>query len=190
MSNAVSALKGASFDGLVTVSDAGPMGMITLRGDLASIPFATAIADATGCGVPQTRQMTTSGDVSVLWMSPDELLVLCSYDGAADLTAKLAQGLSGSHALAVNVSDARACFDLKGAGLRDVFAKLTPANLGADALPVGEVRRTKIAQIAAGFWLTSDDTAQLICFRSFAPYMYDLLCTAADPDAAVGFYSA
>ncbi|MGR3380616.1 MAG: sarcosine oxidase subunit gamma, partial [Roseovarius indicus] len=42
MSDAVSALKGASFDGTVTVRDAGLQGMITLRGDLGSAKMTKA----------------------------------------------------------------------------------------------------------------------------------------------------
>ncbi len=189
MSNAVSALKGAAFSGQVTVTDAGAVGMITLRGDLASPEFGTVLTKVTGCSVPETRQMVTNGAVSVLWMSPDELMVLCPYDAAASMTSELSTGFGSTHALAVNVSDARAMFTLHGSTLRDVLAKLTPANLSATALPVGEVRRTKVAQVAAGFWLTGEDTAQLICFRSFAPYMFNLLSTAASEDATVGFYS-
>ena len=190
MSNAVSALKGAAFSRQVAVRDAGPTGMITLRGDLGSPEFTRVLTDVTSCGMPEPRQMITQGAISVLWMSPDELMILCSYADAPGMTAKLADGFGSSHTLAINVSDARTVFDLKGVPLSDVLAKLTPANLSPEALPIGEVRRTKIAQVAAGFWFTGEDSAQLICFRSYAPYMLKLLSTAADENAQVGFYSA
>ena len=63
--------------------------------------------------------------------------------------------------------------------VRGVLAKLTPANLHPDALATGEVRRTRLAQVPAAVWLRDEDTAELICFRSVARYVFDLLSNAA-----------
>ena len=92
------------------------------------------------------------------------------------------------HALVTDVSDARAMFELRGGGLRDVLAKLTPADMSAAALPPGELRRSRLAQVPAAFWLRSETAAQVICFRSVARYVFDLLKTAAQPGSAVGFH--
>ena len=44
MPDAVTALDGARYDGLATISDAGLTGMITLRGDLASDAVRDAVS--------------------------------------------------------------------------------------------------------------------------------------------------
>ena len=108
---------------------------------------------------------------------------------AARARAQLAEALQGQHALVENVSDMRAMFRLRGTQVRDVLAKLAPVDFARDALPVGELRRTRFAQVAAGVWLSDDTTAQVFCFRSVAEYMFNLLRTAADPDAFVGFHT-
>ena len=186
MSEAITALNGARFDGLVQVADAGVQGMITLRGDFAEI---SAIVTAeTGCEMPAVQQITTSGTVSVGWMSPDELLVLCPYAEVDTTVAKVVVALESKHALVANVSDARAMFRLEGPAAREVLAKLSPADVSPDALAPGTLRRTRLAQIPAAFWFDKAGTAHVVCFRSVAQYAFDLLRTAAAPGSAVAFF--
>ena len=45
MSEAVTPLNGARFEGLATIADAGLTGMITLRGDLSSAEVKAALLD-------------------------------------------------------------------------------------------------------------------------------------------------
>jgi sarcosine oxidase subunit gamma len=47
------------------------------------------------------------------------------------------------------------------------------------AFPAGEIRRTRLAQIAAAFWMPQEGTVELVCFRSVAQYAFDLLTQAA-----------
>ena len=53
---------------------------------------------------------------ALLWMSPDELLLLCPHGEAAETAARLREALAPEHALVVDVSDARALIDGRGAG--------------------------------------------------------------------------
>lgn len=177
MSKAVSPLAGAACEGFVRVRDAGLMGMVSLRADLADAGVLKALGDA-GLTVPKVRSMTR-GDVSTLWMSPDELLILTDYAKAPDLAVTLATALSGHHALVHTVSDARACLSVEGAAVRDVLAKLCPIDVVK--LAPGEVRRTRLAQVAAALWLEDTETARIICFRSVATYAFDVLSMAARP---------
>ena len=188
MSDLQTALKGASFEGTVTVADAGLTGMITVRGDIATIM--AAAAKETGVAVPETRGVTQSGDFGIAWMSTDEILVLCPYDQAVDLTTKLSTALDGEHALAVNVSDARALISVTGepAALRETIAKLAPVDLALDRFAVGEMRRTRFAQVAAAFWLMSESEARVICFRSVGEYVFNLLKTSAKSGGEVGVF--
>ena len=137
----------------------------------------------TKLALPAARGVT-SGVNTVAWMAPDEVLILCEHGAADKLVTDLSGKLGDSHHLAVNVSDARAIFTLKGAAVKDVLGKLSPADLGS--LPVGEMRRTRVAQVAAAIWLSDAETAHVICFRSVAQYMFDLLATAASSGSEVG----
>lgn len=189
MSNTVTALNGNSFNGAITVQDAGLQGMITLRGDLSSDKIAKAVKSITGAVMPEIGKTTNAAKGSVLWMSPDELMLLVDYAQADSVVAKLEKALSGVHMLAANVSDARAVINLSGATIRDVLAKGTPANMSADVLALGDLRRTRLGQLPVAFWLETDKTAKLICFRSVGEHVFTWLKVAAQKGATPKFYA-
>ncbi|WP_297769823.1 sarcosine oxidase subunit gamma family protein [uncultured Roseovarius sp.] len=188
MSEAVTPLNGARFEGLATIEDAGLTGMITLRGDLASKEVKDAVQKAVGLDIPAQRQAVSGQGSAVLWMSPDELLLICAYDSVSQTIATLEEALKGQHFLAVNVSDARTYLHLSGAGARETLAKLCPVDLSEAAFTPGMFRRTRMAQVPAAFWLDEAGTFHLICFRSVADYAFNLLKTAALPGGEVEIY--
>ena len=55
MSNAVSALPEADFEGIARVEELGLTGMITIRGDFRSKSFAKAVSAVAGCDLPAQR---------------------------------------------------------------------------------------------------------------------------------------
>ncbi|MEO0752588.1 MAG: sarcosine oxidase subunit gamma family protein [Pseudomonadota bacterium] len=189
MSEAVSALQGASFEGFVSVREMGLQGMVTLRGDLSAAKVKAAAKKVTGVGVPDVRHVAMSGDKGLAWMSPDELMVMVPYAEAGACVATLEAALKGQHFLAVNVSDARAVFEIKGAAVREVMAKLCPVDMAPGAFLPGQVRRTRMAQVAAAFWMMDDYSVRIICFRSVAEYVFGLLKDAAEPGGEVGFFT-
>ena len=187
MSEFVTALNGAeSADGIATISEVGVQGMITLRADLAEPPVAKAVKNASGRDMPQAGTAHISGETGVAWMSPDELLILCPHHDVDATLAQITKDLKSIHHLAVNVSAARASFKVEGAQAREVLAKLSPVDMSAQAFGPGSFRRTRMAQVAAAVWYVSDSAFQVICFRSRARYVFDLLSTAAQAGSDVG----
>jgi sarcosine oxidase subunit gamma len=70
--------------------------------------------------------------------------------------------------------------------LRDVLAKITPADMAA--LAPGEMRRTRLQQVPAAIWFESETEARVVCFRSVAQYVFDLLALSAQEGGAVGYH--
>lgn len=188
MSNAVSALNGKAHVGSVSVTEQGLRGMITVRGDLSASKFRKAVTSVTGVSFPDQGRCHSNGPNGIAWMSPDEVLVMVAYDDVETAIASIEKTLGKSHALVANVSDARAVIRLEGGDVRDIMAKLSPIDLSADVFDVGRFRRTRLAQIAAAFWLRDEDTLELICFRSVAGYAFDVLSRAAMPGTDVEFF--
>ena len=188
MSEPVSPLNRASYEGYVRVEACGLQGMITLRGDLASSKLKTAVKKATGVAVPAQRKCGFDRGNGLAWMSPDELLILCPYDEVGAMLAALEKALAGEHFLAVNVSDARAMFELSGEKVREVVAKLAPVDMSPDAFGSGDFRRTRFAQVPAAFWMPDEQSIRIICFRSVADYMFNLLKDAAEPGSEVDHF--
>ena len=179
MSSPVSPLGGAVHPGEVTVRDAGLTGMISLRGDLSLKKLRTLCTRITGAAFPDQGQMTGDADAALVWMSRDEILLIVAYDDVADALEKIATALKGQHHLATNVSDARAVMFVEGAYSREVIAKLAPVDLHPDHFSPGDVRRTRLGQVAAAFWMIDQETFQVVCFRSVAQYTFDLLAASA-----------
>lgn len=187
MSEPVSPLNGAKYEGFVTVRAMGLQGMITLRGDLSSVKVKDVVKSVSGVDLPAQRKIEMNGESGAAWMSPDELLIFVPYAQVNTKLAELQDALQGTHFLAVNVSDARAMFHLEGQGVREVVAKLMPVDMRRDAFGPGDFRRTRMAQIPAAFWMPAQDAVQIVCFRSVGEYAFNLLKDAAEPGGKVGY---
>lgn len=192
MSEATSALNGARFDGAVRVEELGLRGMILLRGDFGDAGFREAAAEAAGVDFPDVRRISQAGERGLAWMSPDELLLLAPYGEAGALRRSVEERLAGVHHLALDVSDARAMFRLTGDGARDVLAKGAPIDLSRQAFGPGDLRRTRLGQVAAAIWRSAageseEEVFELICFRSVAEHVFAWLKTASRPDSLPGF---
>ena len=183
MSDPVSALGHAQFDGFATVREIGPLGMISLRANPEVKALAKAIKAAVGLAVPAQRRIVVGGDKSVAWMSPDEYLLVMPYADTGAAMVAIAKAMGSDHHLAAVVSDARAVFDVTGAKADQVLRKLCPVDF--DVLAPGELRRTRAAQVAAAFWAI-DDGFRVVCFRSAAGYMMGLLTHSAQPGSELG----
>lgn len=170
--------------GLALVAREPAGGMITLRGDHADARLAGALDEVLGAPVPGLRRWTGGGGGQALWMSPDELLLLVPE--AAGTLARLGPALAGGFFTLADVSDARARFSVTGRAARDVLAKLAPVDFFD--FPVGSVRRTRTAQAAAAIWREEGERFGLVCFRSVADYVEELLRNAAAPGGEVGLY--
>ncbi|MEM1352160.1 MAG: sarcosine oxidase subunit gamma family protein [Pseudomonadota bacterium] len=186
MSDPVTALDGAqSTSGIVEITEVALQGMITLRGDLSDKKIQSAAIKGRSKVMPGPGQAMIQDESGIAWMSPDEALILCAYDQVAAEVRALKKALGTAHALVVNVSDARASFRIKGVHARDVLAKLCPVDLSPDVFGPGKFRRTRMAQVPAALWQADDDSFQVICFRSQAQYVFDLLSVSAQAGSYV-----
>ncbi|WP_322866254.1 sarcosine oxidase subunit gamma [Aquicoccus sp. G2-2] len=189
MSERMSALPGAVGGVIADVKEAGLCGMVTLRGDLGGSALKKAVKAVSGVAVPGQREIVVKGDHGAAWMSPDELLLLCPHEAADALVTGLEAALKGTHFMAVNVSDARAVFDVSGPYAREVLGKLMPVDFAAQAFTPGMIRRSRMAQVPAAVWMTGEETFRVVVFRSVARYAFDLLCNAAGEGGEVGLYA-
>jgi sarcosine oxidase subunit gamma len=189
MSEPISALNGSVYkEGIAAITATGPIGMISIRGDMTAGYLKKTLKKIAGVDMPDARGINLKVDKGIAWMSPDELLLICSYAEVATHLDTLHNAIGSNHAMAVNVSDARAVFRLKGKHIREVLAKLAPVDTSPDVFAPGTIRRTRLAQVPAAFWMVDTETAQLVCFRSVAQYVFDLLKTAAQPGSEVNHH--
>ncbi len=148
--------------------------MVTLKAELTKATRA-AIKKALGSAVPDMRKIANG----VAWMAPDELLIMVSEGDTPDAVIARLTAEIKAPMLAVDVSDARAVFTLKGNKSREVLAKGAPVDLSPEAFTMGDFRRTRLGQVAVAFWLEADDEITLACFASLKQFMFDWLVNAA-----------
>jgi sarcosine oxidase subunit gamma len=176
MSDPVAPLGGAAFDGVATVREIGPLGMITLRARPDVTGLAKAVKLATGCALPAQRAILERDGRAAAWMSPDEYLLILPRAEVPKALADLARALKDRHHLAADVSDARAVFSVTGPKADEVIARLAPVDFAV--LPEGEMRRTRLAQVACALWRQGGGLT-VVTFRSVARYAFDVLVNAS-----------
>ncbi len=172
----------------IRIEDRGPVGQVTLRGDLSSAALKKAVKAGVGVDVPGPLRAAFDGDRGAVWMSPDELLLFTAYDQAGVLAAALGAALAGKHHMAIDVSDARAMITLAGSGVAEVLAKGAPVDLSPAAFPVGAARRSHIGGVAVGFWRKDGDVWEVVCFHSFARHLFDWLVESSVDGSEVGAF--
>ena len=153
------------------------LGKLNIRGDHS---LETAVKAATGCNFPPAaNHFETAGERHVVWLGPDEYLLLCESGKEKALQDTLTSTIKTSHYAITDVSDALCTLSLSGAAVRDVLAKgcsldLLPAKFGT-----GKCAQTLLAHAGITLMALPDDAFILICRTSFAPYVHDWLVDAA-----------
>lgn len=158
-----------------TIARITDQGMITVRCDFANL---------TGISVPETRKIADD----IAWMSPDELLVIVPKNEIPATIVKLEKTLASHHHLIADVSDARALFRLSGPNAREVLAKGAPVDMSPEAFRPGDIRRTRIGQVAAAFWMIDETTLHIVCFTSVSGYLEEWLQNACRPEATLSYF--
>ncbi|MEL7025774.1 MAG: sarcosine oxidase subunit gamma family protein [Pseudomonadota bacterium] len=182
MVDPVSALGGALFEGAgLKISEQPPRTMITLKGDLRDVNFKNAATGIAAVDFPALGEAKCAGEKGLLWMAPDELMVMAPRDEQSSAVEKIEKTLNGTHFMAAVVSDARSVFLIEGDGtkVREVLAKLSPADVHPDRFKTGMFRRTRLAQVPGAFWMRDENAAEIMVFRSVAEYVFELLRTSA-----------
>ena len=107
---------------------------------------------------------------SVLWLSPDEFLVV-SAANPTEFTARLVQALGSEPGSAVDLSANRTTFELTGPAARDVLEKGCPLDLHPRAFRVGAAYVTEIGPVPVILWKTGPETYEIYPRASFADYL-------------------
>jgi sarcosine oxidase subunit gamma len=124
-----------------------------------------------GASLPATCGAVTIGDgVSMLWLSPDEFLVVSDRQ-PAELTASLVAALEGEPGSATDLSANRTTFELSGPSARAVLEKGCPLDLHPRAFDVGSAYVTLIGSVPVILWKVADESYEILPRSSFADFL-------------------
>jgi sarcosine oxidase subunit gamma len=153
---------------------------LNVRLDAAS-PAAMAAAAALGGPLP-TVPCTASrfGEVEVLWLGPDEWLVLAPPGRERELAAGLRRALDPHDGAVTDVSAQRAALEMTGVHVREVLARGCSIDLHPKVTPMGSCVQTLLAR--AGVVIVVHDSSAsdflVLVPASFADYLASWLIDA------------
>jgi len=173
----------------ITIKELGGVPMLTVRGDLSNKRFQAIIAKTCDVRIPKSLNIKSSKNLSLAWMSPDELLIF-SFSGAFHEKTKkgLDSALKGLHSLILDVSGARSLFLVEGILWRELLAKGSPVDVRQSSFAKDAFRRTRIGQVSVAFWMAGDNSVHIICGRSHSDFFYDWLCNAASDGSLTKYF--
>lgn len=138
-------------------------------------------ASAATLGFPtEPNTARTSGDRDVLWLGPDEWLIVGAPGGAGAIRDELEASLAGLHSSVVDVSANRAVIELAGPSRHDLLSSACPIDLHPRSWSDGRCAQSVFG--AAQVLLHEREGATRVFVRpSFADYVVDLLLVAYGP---------
>tara|TARA_Y100000588_G_scaffold274571_1_gene290566 strand:+ start:3126 stop:3743 length:618 start_codon:yes stop_codon:yes gene_type:complete len=156
-------------------------GKLILRGTISDKKFAMATQKLFSHGLPTTpNSFKLERDATVLWLGPDEWLLITNCDQEAILKKKLEKALSGTHSALIDVSDNSTIIQISGENARRVIMKGCSVDVHPRVFGPGCCVQTNLAQANVIFWLEDEKPSYNILVRaSFANYLWNWLLDAA-----------
>ena len=153
------------------------LGKLNIRADNSAGKFVKSI---TGCVFPPSaNKFTTAGERHVVWLGPDEFLIICEAGKDEELANAIHASFGIRHAAVTNITDALAAFHLKGAAVRQVLAKGCALDLHHNSFTPGDAAQTLLSHATITIMSLATDEFVVICRTSFASYIHDWLLDAA-----------
>ncbi len=165
----------------VALTERAHLGKINLRGDAGDKAFLDGVARAAGVAPPvKANTVATAGTTAILWLGPDEWLVVTPAGGQGAMESSLTTALAGQHVSIVDVTDARTTIRISGPRARDTVAKACPLDLHPREFAAGQCAQTLLAKTDVLIHQVGDTPAyDLYVLCSFSRYLWDWLADSA-----------
>ncbi|MEV0291560.1 sarcosine oxidase subunit gamma family protein [Kribbella sp. NPDC050820] len=128
-------------------------------------------------------EVSRRGDQVVLWLGPDEWLIV-SEPAVADVAARLRVAAGGGHAAIVDVPANRTILELSGPQAREVLEKGCPVDLHPRVLADDTAVLTTLARVPVLLWKVDRTTFRVLPRTSFTSYVSMWLLDAMQEFAA------
>jgi sarcosine oxidase subunit gamma len=156
-------------------------GKIHLRGDPGDQAFMDRLAETVGTAPPvEPNTVAVAGENNILWLGPDEWLVVTPPGRQGDMVGALAGAMEGLYVSIVDGSDARTTIRLHGADARNMLMKGCPLDLHPRVFGPGQCAQSILAKADVLIHQIDDaPTYDLYVLCSFSRYLWDWLTDAA-----------
>jgi sarcosine oxidase subunit gamma len=164
--------------GTVQVRPAAFLAQVGLRVDPASAG-ARRVAEALAVELPANNRVAAADGVRVLWLGPDEWLVVGADGDEAGLVDLLERALDGDGAV-VDLSGNRCGIALQGPQARDLLATCCSIDLHPRVFGPGHCAQTLLQKAPVLIEQTGEDAFLLLVRPSFAAYVAEWLLDGVD----------
>lgn len=155
------------------------LGYISLRGNPADAGFVEAASKALGLSLPtEPCTYVQAGATTVLWLSPDEWMIIISNQDHGPLLNGLNIALSGIRSQVTSNSGGYTQVLIQGRNARDVLSHCTVYDIRH--LNVGRIVGATFGKSSV-YLRSAGDGYCLLLRRSFADYIWRFLERAASP---------
>jgi len=170
--------------GAIRIAERPFLGKFILRVNASEA--ADLLLGAVGMTLPTAPLSTASADdVSLLWLGPDEWMLVTPPEQADGVFAEAGRALAGVHHQLVAVGDYYTVIEVSGSSAREALMKLTTLDLHPRAFNAGMTAGAVFGRAQATLWQIADDAAEggplfrLIVRWSMADYLWCALADAA-----------
>lgn len=153
---------------------------VNLRAD-PSGPAAGRLVRTLGAHLPiEPNTVASTDEYELLWLGPDEWLVVGSERAAGDTIARLAGAFEAEAASIVDVSAQRTVIEVAGARSRDLLAKGCSLDLHPRAFGPGQCAQTLLARAGVIILprVAAEPTYWVLVRATFAEYLAEWLLDA------------
>ncbi|MDZ7770509.1 MAG: sarcosine oxidase subunit gamma family protein [Woeseiaceae bacterium] len=171
---------GLASDGNVALRPTGFRTLVNLRARADDKAFAAGLSDLFGLELPgEPNRYTGDGEHALLWLGPDEWLLLAPDNEAPGIADGLRAALGDDPWLAVvDLSHNYTGLTLSGPSSRDVLAKGCPLDMHPRTFGKGQCAQSILAGTRVLLRATARDTFELWVRNSFARYTVQWLTDA------------
>ena len=181
LGDALASAAGAT-GGAVALRELPFLAQVDLRCDPSDSLVMRRVEAALGAVLPiEPNTVATLGDLAILWLGPDEWLIVGSPGSEGDVEARLQQALGDAVGSVVDVSANRTTIEVSGPAAHEMLAAGCAIDLHPRAFGPGRCAQTALARAAVILHQTSDEPCYRILVRpSFATYLARWLLDALD----------
>ena len=172
-------------DAGVVLSEIPYLSQFVLRGNAGNLDFTTGVEKALKLSLP-ISPCTSSSDKTdnshILWMGPDEWLIVGPSDDQAHIYGSVSKAVKKQHFSLVDVTESRTLIRLSGTQAKSVLEKGCSIDLHPSAFSPGSVVNTHLSHahiILHHRNSNKQSTYDLYVHRSFSEYLWSWLEDAA-----------
>lgn len=166
---------------VLSIKENAFLGYVNVRGEYANPHFMSAVKHVLKIPLPITANtFSETEDKTVLWLGPNEWLVVALAANCFELVSELQTKLTNVFSAVTDVSGAYTVLEVSGNSARALLLKGSPLDLHHRVFSVGQCAQSVMAKTNVILWQTHDKPVyKIIVRRSFADYLGLWLLDAA-----------